>query len=76
VTPQERLSVAAAASDLVDVADVADLLGVTECAINYHARRPGFPRPIRRHATHRWWLLDDIIEWDAARPPRYRRRPS
>ena len=59
------------ASDLVGVAEVAEILGVTRQRVNQLVQNePGFPEPEATIAAGRIWRREPIEEWAATYPRR------
>lgn len=58
--------------DLVDSADVAQLLGLSERnSVNLYRRRyPDFPAPVFERPRSRLWIRSEILEWAGKRSPR------
>jgi hypothetical protein len=68
-----RKTVERVAAELVDIAGLAEHLGLTAKTIRTDViRRPGFPAPITTFGQSKVWWLDDVDEWDATA----RRRPG
>lgn len=51
------------AQDLVGVAEVADMLGVTRTRVSQLASVSGFPEPVARLAAGPVWARDDVERW-------------
>lgn len=49
--------------DLVGVAEIADMLGVTRTRVTQLAKTYGFPEPVARLAAGPVWQRRDIEEW-------------
>lgn len=49
--------------DLVGVAEVADMLGVTRTRVSQLASSAGFPEPTARLAAGPVWLREDVERW-------------
>lgn len=49
--------------DLVGVAEVADMLGVTRTRVSQLASVPGFPAPVARLAAGPVWDRKDVEAW-------------
>lgn len=60
---------------LAQLAEVAEILGVSRATAARAVDRPGFPAPVERLSTGRVWARSDVEEWRRANPPRGRGRP-
>ncbi len=55
--------------DLVDIRDIADMLGVIRQRADQITRRADFPEPAIRHARYRLWERSAVEAWlDEHRP--------
>lgn len=55
------------ASNLVAIAQVAELLGVSRTRADELSRRAGFPRPVISGPPVRLWSRRDVVTWDHRR---------
>jgi hypothetical protein len=68
-------SFAVSPEDLVGLADIARLLGVTVRTAQKYIERPDFPEPLGRIAAGRVWLKADVATWAAKTLPLPTGRP-
>jgi chromosome partitioning protein len=61
--------------ELLGLAEVAELLGVTKRTATRYARRPDFPEPIARLRAGPIWLKKDVVAWARSGPPSRPGRP-
>lgn len=54
---------AAVGTDLVGVAEIAELLGVTRQRVHQLMRSPDFPAPVAELSAGRIWNLDEVESW-------------
>ena len=64
--------------ELASIAEIADMLGVTERTAQRYADRADFPHPIERVAGGRIriWRRDDVAAWHRDHAPRPGRPPK
>jgi predicted DNA-binding transcriptional regulator AlpA len=60
---------------LAQLAEVADILGVSKRTAARAVERPGFPAPVDVLSTGRVWQRSDVEAWGRENPPRGRGRP-
>jgi predicted DNA-binding transcriptional regulator AlpA len=56
-----------AARELVGIAEIADLLGVSRQRAHKLSQRPDFPEPVARLSAGLIWERADVVRWIAAR---------
>jgi predicted DNA-binding transcriptional regulator AlpA len=56
-------SIVVPAADLVALAEIAELLGVTKRTVQRYMDRGDFPEPLGRLAGGRVWLRRDVEQW-------------
>jgi predicted DNA-binding transcriptional regulator AlpA len=61
--------------DLVSVADIARLLGVSPATAARYADREDFPAPVNRTSGGRVWRREEVLAWGKATLPLRTGRP-
>ena len=61
--------------ELLGLAEVAELLGVTKRTATRYAQRSDFPEPIARLRAGPIWLRKDVVAWARSGPPPRPGRP-
>jgi predicted DNA-binding transcriptional regulator AlpA len=74
--PAARIASAAMSPDqLAQLAEVADILGISKRTAARVVDRYGFPAPVDTLSTGRVWKRSDVEAWGRENPPRSRGRP-
>lgn len=68
-------SIGMSPEELAQLAEVAEILGVSRATAARAVDRPGFPAPADVLATGRVWRRVDVEAWGRENPPRGRGRP-
>ena len=68
-------SVSMAPEELAQLAEVAEILGVSRATASRAVDRPGFPAPVDTLGTGRVWRRSDVEAWSRDNPPRGRGWP-
>jgi predicted DNA-binding transcriptional regulator AlpA len=49
--------------ELMGIAEIADLLGVSTQRVDQLARQPGFPQPVAELKAGRIWRREEVVGW-------------